>query len=55
MFDEIIYKVLDRIVTTCECLKKCIKDRSLPKACYDEKTKSEEVKKWANGNKKKHK
>ena len=47
MFDEIIYKVLDKVVSTCECLKKCIKDRSLPKACYDEKTKQEEVKKWS--------
>ena len=52
MFDEIIYKVLDRIVTTCECLKKCIKDRSLPKACYDDKTKSEEVKKMVKGERK---
>jgi len=47
MFDEIIYKVLDKIVTTCECLKKCIKDRSLPEACKSDNAKKEEVKKWA--------
>ena len=55
MFDEIIYKVLDKIVTTCECLKKCIKERSLPEACTNEDVKKEEVKKWAKGREKKHK
>ena len=47
MFDEIIYKVLDKVVSTCECLKKCIKERSLPRACSDDNVKQEEVKKWA--------
>ena len=55
MFDEIIYKVLDKIVTTCECLKKCIKERSLPEACTNDDVKKEEVKKWAKGREKKHK
>ena len=41
MFDEIIYKVLDKIVTTCECLKKCIKERSLPEACTNDEVKKE--------------
>jgi|TARA_Y100000022_G_scaffold151284_1_gene133084 hypothetical protein len=31
MFDEIIYKVLDRIVSTCEFLKEKIKDKKCPK------------------------
>ena len=44
MFDQLIYKVLDKIVNTCERLKKCIKDNPLPKACYDEDARSEEVK-----------
>jgi|TARA_B100000424_G_C22597832_1_gene334302 hypothetical protein len=47
MFDEIIYKVLDKVVSTCECLKKCIKERSLPRACSDDNVKQEEVKKWS--------
>ncbi len=47
MCDEIIYKVLDKVVSTCECLKKCIKERSLPKACTDDNVKQEEVKKWS--------
>jgi len=51
MFDQLIYKVLDRIVNTCERLKKCIKDNPLPKACYDEDARSEEVKKWAKNKK----
>ena len=55
MFDEIIYKVLDKIVTTCECLKKCIKERSLPEDCTNDDVKKEEVKKWAKGREKKHK
>ena len=46
MFDEIIYKVLDKIVTTCECLKKCIKEKSLPKDCTDEDARKEGLKKW---------
>ena len=51
MFDEIIYKVLDKVVATCECLKKCIKERSLPKACSDDNVKQEEVKKRAKSRK----
>ena len=52
MFDEIIYKVLDKVVSTCVCLKKCIKERSLPRACSDDNVKQEEVKKWAKDKKK---
>ena len=51
MFDEIIYKVLDKVVSTCECLKKCIKERSLPEACTNDDVKKEEVKKWAKSRK----
>ena len=48
MFDEIIYKLLDKIVTTCERMKMYIKDRSLPKACVDEDARKRDVKAWSN-------
>tara|TARA_B100000035_G_scaffold191620_1_gene163595 strand:- start:240 stop:404 length:165 start_codon:yes stop_codon:yes gene_type:complete len=50
MFDNLIYKILDKIVSTCECIKYMIQNRSLPKATYDEKTRSKEVKEWAKNN-----
>ena len=51
MFDEIIYKVLDKIETTCKCIKEVIKNRSLPEACYRKEARNEEVKKWAKSRK----
>tara|TARA_B100000085_G_scaffold127939_1_gene116480 strand:- start:444 stop:629 length:186 start_codon:yes stop_codon:yes gene_type:complete len=55
MIDNIIINVLDKISSACETLKECVKNRKLPEACYSEKARSEEVKKWANDKKRKHK
>ena len=55
MFDEIIYKVLDKITYACDTLKECIKNRKLPEACYRQEAKDKEVKKWASDREKKHK
>ena len=46
MFDRLIYTILDTIVDWCERYRKYRIKRSLPKACYDEKARSAEVKKW---------
>ena len=46
MFDELIYKILDKIVEWCERYKKFRKTRSLPKECWDEETKKSSLKKW---------
>jgi len=55
MIDNIIINVLDKISSACETLKECVKNRKLPEACYIEKARSEEVKKWASDREKKHK
>ena len=47
MFDGLIYRLLDRIVATCKCIKEYMKNRSLPKACYDTDARQEQLKKWA--------
>ena len=47
MFDKIIYKILDKIVSWCESYKEYKIKRSLPRATYDSKAKAAEVKKWA--------
>ena len=41
-----IYKILDKIVNWCERYKEYRIKRSLPRACYDEKARSAELKKW---------
>ena len=46
MFDSIIYKILDKIVSWCERYKEYKIKRSLPKATYDSKASSAELKKW---------
>ena len=46
MFDEFIYKALDKIVEWCERYKKYRLTRSLPKECWDEKTNKASIKKW---------
>ena len=46
MFDKIIEKHLNTIVRWCESYKEDRIKRSLPRACYDEKARSAEVKKW---------
>ena len=48
MFDKIVYKILDTIVRWCEQYKNYRIKRALPKACYDEKAKKEDLKKWVN-------
>lgn len=50
MFDNLIYRILDKIVSTCECIKNMIQNRSLPKASVNEKARSKEVKEWAKNN-----
>ena len=55
MFDNLIYRILDKISSACNTLKECVKNRKLPEACYREEARSEEVKKWANDKEKKHK
>jgi len=46
MFDEIIYKTLDKIVEWCERYRKYRLTRSLPKECWDEETNKKAIKKW---------
>ncbi len=46
MFDEIIYKTLDKIVEWCERYRKYRLTRSLPKECWDEETNKAGIKKW---------
>ena len=46
MFDRIVYKTLDTIISWCERYKKFRKTRSLPKECWDEDTKKAGLKKW---------
>ena len=46
MFDEIIYKTLDKIVEWCERYRKYRLTRSLPKECWDEETNRKGIKKW---------
>ena len=46
MFDEIIYKTLDKIVEWCERYRKYRLKRSLPKECWDEETNRKGIKKW---------
>jgi hypothetical protein len=46
MFDSIIYRLLDKIVTTCERLKKFIQDRSLPNPCRTAKEWRKDYDKW---------
>jgi len=46
MFDEIIYKILDKIVSWCERYKEYKIRKTLPKATYDIKEKQESLKKW---------
>jgi len=48
MFDEIIYKTLDKIVEWCERYRKYRLKRSLPKECWDENVKKAGLKKWVN-------
>ena len=55
MFDSIIYKILDKIVNWCERYKEYKIKRSLPKATYDSKASSAELKKWVSQREKSYK
>ena len=55
MFDKIIYKILDKIVSWCERYKEYKIKRSLPKATYDSKASSAELKKWVSQREKSYK
>jgi len=55
MLDNIIYKILDKIVSWCERYKEYKIKKSLPKAIYDEQAKKEDLNKWVNGQKKSYK
>ena len=46
MFDGLIYRILDNIVTTCESLKEHINNRSLPSPCRSAKEWAKDHKKW---------
>ena len=48
MFDKIIYKILDTIVSWCERYKEYKIKRSLPKATYDKQARKDGLKKWVN-------
>ena len=55
MFDKIVYKILDTIVKWCERYREYRINRTLPKACYDEKAREEGLKKWVDGQGKSYK
>ena len=46
MLDNIIYKILDKIVSWCERYKEYKIKKSLPKATYDNKAREEGRKNW---------
>ena len=45
MFDEIVYKILDKIVEWCERYKEYKIKRSLPKETYDKEARKKDLKK----------
>ena len=55
MFDNFIYRLLDKIVEWCERYKEYRISRTLPRACTDEKVKSDELKKWVDEQEKSYK
>ena len=55
MLDNIIYKILDKIVSWCERYKEYKIKKSLPKATYDEQARKEDLNKWVNGREKSYK
>ena len=55
MFDKIIYKILDKIVSWCERYKEYKIKRSLPKATYDEQARKKDLDKWVNEQEKSYK
>ena len=55
MLDNIIYKILDKIVSWCERYKEYKIKKALPKATYDEQAKKEDLNTWVNGREKSYK
>ena len=55
MFDKIIHKILDTIISWCERYKEYRIKRSLPRATYDEQAKKEDLNKWVNEQEKSYK
>ena len=55
MFDRIIHKILDTIISWCERYKEYKIRKTLPKSIYDEKTKNEGLKKWVDEQEKSYK
>ena len=55
MFDRIVYKILDTIVKWCECYREYKINKTLPKACYDQRAKDEGLKKWVSEREKSYK
>ena len=55
MIDAFIYRMLDKIVEWCERYKEYRINRTLPKACYDDKARVEGLKKWVKQNEKSYK
>ncbi len=55
MFDSIIYKMLDKIVSWCERYKEYKFKKSLPKATYDKQARKEDLNKWVNEQEKSYK
>ena len=55
MFDKLVYKILDTIVKWCECYREYRINKTLPRACFDEKAREEDLKKWVNGREKSYK
>ena len=55
MFDKIIYKILDTVVTWCERYKKYRISKSLPRETYDIETRKKGLKKWVKQQEKSYK
>ena len=55
MFDSIIYRILDKIVSWWERYKEYKIMKSLPKATYNEQARKEDLNKWVNGREKSYK
>ena len=52
---KIVYKILDKIVEWCERYKEYKIHKTLPKACYDENVRKQDIKKWVDGQEKSYK
>ena len=55
MFDRLIYTILDTIVDWCERYKEYKIHKTLPKACFDENVRKQDIKKWVDGQEKSYK